>query len=40
MKIAFVEIDNDLELYVFEVFASMKLSRMFHKPVELPLMRG
>jgi len=25
MKIAFVEIDNDLELYVFEVFASMKL---------------
>jgi hypothetical protein len=25
MKIAFVEIENDLELYVFEVFASMKL---------------
>lgn len=25
MKIAFVEIDNDLELYLFEVFASMKL---------------
>lgn len=25
MKIAFVEIDNDLELYTFEVFVSMKL---------------
>ena len=25
MSVAFVEIDNDLELYVFEVFASMKL---------------
>ena len=25
MKIAFVEIENDLELYMFEVFASMKL---------------
>jgi len=26
MDIAFVEIGNDLELYVFEVFASMKLN--------------
>lgn len=25
MKIAFVEIDNDLELYLFEVFAAIKL---------------
>ena len=25
MKVAFVEIDNDLELYLFEVFASMRL---------------
>ncbi len=25
MRVAFVEINNDLELYVFEVFASMKL---------------
>lgn len=25
MKVAFIEIKNDLELYVFEVFASMKL---------------
>lgn len=25
MRVAFVEIDNDLELYVFEVFASMNL---------------
>jgi len=25
MKVAFVEIDNDLELYVFEVFAAMNL---------------
>ncbi len=26
MKVAFVEIDNDLELYLFEVFASMQLN--------------
>ena len=25
MKVAFIEINNDLELYLFEVFASMKL---------------
>ncbi len=25
MKVAFVEINNDLELYLFEVFASMRL---------------
>lgn len=26
MGIAFIEIDNDLELYLFEVYASMKLN--------------
>ena len=25
MKVAYIEINNDLELYIFEVFASMKL---------------